>query len=720
MIRHRYLYALLAMLLIFAIIPSYGTPQAKLTLLRVGYNSSLPPYEYEEGQKPAGFSISLMENFARKRSYQIKWVPMDYEDLLPAVIENKVDMAVGIGFSEELLSKVEFSSGYVQTNTVIAYNPRSGIYEPEQLALKRMVVTSGANKKYHMESLAIGDADRYLNTVRALASVNDRDHDATLAPEATVEFCRMQKKMNQLETLPLPLSDRSVCVVARLGQLALIQSFNESVQSMYDDGSYAKYKSQWLDPYLPKVNPYKNLWWQLSLLAVLSAAFGGFGVYRYRRFPEPPPATPSLEQLGVQGGQEGIWLLDLDTGVLRVNHLLVRMFSLPADSDSQMVASFMRHIPEPYRKLVSEYITDCACNKREGYDLVHPINSIDGQVRWLSNHASVVMRGEQGVPKMVAGTCRDVTDIAITMHEFKAQNEYHESLLNTIHNVLLILDENHRIQRCNAHTERVLGIRRDRVIGLNFITTFIPKLRQDDLRSRFVLLLTSTDTTSIEENLVTSSGQIRRFRWNISRMVGPDKVLRWALIGDDITGQIAHERRSQMPSQTLDLKGQLYRHLAQHAEVAVLGQSLANSFVDTGYCDAVWIGSYDRKNATWTPIAAQATDNVAGFTINTAEKWGLLSPESPLTLAGNTQQFYQLSQLSTNRISEVWWNYLAAHGIETILVQPMVWRERLVGVILGLRKAAAPIELDQQIYLNEVADAMCFGLVLSDMNDLLP
>ncbi len=704
---------------LFVCASSPGSASKHLTPLRVAYNSSFPPYEFEEGQAPSGFSISLLKNFAAKRGYSITWVAMNYEDLVPSVIAAKVDLAVGVAFSESLLSKVECSSGYASYNTVVAYNRRSGIYKTDQLALKKVVVTSGVNLPYHMESLGIGDAERSLNTIQIIASVNDHRYDATLAPEATVGYCQTNKRMNELSTLTLPLNHRSFCVITQRGRLELTQSFNEAIEQMHEDGSYAKYEELWLTPYLPVVDTDVRLIWLSVLFTAVGGLLGGFGVFKFRKTPVIPAPPRSLEDYGVTGGQEGVWVLQLDTGVIRVNQALMRMFSLSSESNSVMVASLMRHIPEPYRKLVSEYVSDCAKGKRDRYDLDHPINSIEGQQRWLSNHASVVAWDEQGTPAIVAGTCRDVTDAVHKQQELESQNSYYETLMNSIHTVVLQLDEHLRIERCNQYTEQVFGIRQNRIIGLNFVTTFIPEARQDDVRARFILLLTSRLPANIEENLVTSSGQVRKFRWSVCKLVSTDKKVQWAMIGDDVTAQITQVKRAPVPDRVMDIKAKLYRHMAQKAEAGDIGQSLADSLVDSGSSDAIWIGSYDSQKASWCGLASQAAATVPGFSIQAVEKWGLLEPESPLSLACNTHQFYQLSQLSSNRIDEAWWNHLVAHGIETIIVQPMVWRERVVGVLVGFRKSAAPIDMDQQFNLNAVADAMCFSIVLSDSKELL-
>ncbi|MHB1460770.1 MAG: transporter substrate-binding domain-containing protein [Armatimonadota bacterium] len=718
---NRNMQVILCLVLMFVVCAaSPGAKPKQFIPLRVAYNSSFPPYEFEESQTPAGFSISLLKNFAAKRGYTIKWVPMNYEDLVPAVLSAKVDLAVGVAFAESLLSKVECSSGYVSYNTVVAYNRRSGIYKTDQLALKKVVVTSGANRPYHMESLGIGDAERSLNTVQSIASVNDHRYDATLAPEATIAYCQTNKRMNSLSTLPLLLNQRSVCVITQRGRLDLAQSFDEAIEQMREDGSYAKYEEKWLTPYLPKEDTNGRLVWLLVLFTAVGVLLGGYGVYRFRKPPVLPAPPKSLEEYGVAGGQEGVWVLHLDTGVIRVNQALMRMFSLPGESNSVMVASLMRYIPEPYRKLVSGYISDCAKAKRDHYDIEHPINSIEGQQRWLSNHASVVAWDEQGKPAIVAGTCRDVTDAVHKQHELEAENDYFETLMSSIHTVVLLLDEHLRIERCNQHTERVFGIRKDRIAGLNFVTTFIPKERQDDVRARFILLLASKWPASMEENLVTSSGQVRKFRWSVCKLVGLDKKIQWAMIGDDITAQIGQAKRAPVPDRVMDIKAQLYRHIAQKAEIGDVVQSLADAFVDSESCDAVWIGSYDSRNASWCGLASQAAATVPGFSVHAVEKWGLLEQESPLSLACNTHQFYQLSQLSSNRINEAWWNHLVAHGIETIIVQPMVWRERVVGVLLGFRKGAVPLDMDQQFNLSVIADAMCFNVVMSDSKDLLP
>ncbi len=712
---NRYIRSVIATIVIlFAATGIYAANE--LPTLRVGYNSSLPPYQFEQNAKPNGLSISIMEGFAMRRGYRIKWIPLVHDELLSALLQNKLDLAVGMPYTELLRNRLEYSSSYITARTVVAFNPKSGIYEPAQLSFKRMVITHGLDKQYHIEALGIGDAHRYTNTIETLSAVDAYQQDATLAPEATVAYCKDHYRMRSLATIALPLDLSTICIAAPAGKLAIIQQFNEALQAMKADGTYDKIMAEWIDPYTPKVNPYRNLWWIIVLVLAIGIAGGGLIGYKFRKIPEPEPIPQSVEQLGVQGGGVGVWLIDLSTGIVRVNQMMLRLYSLPVDMQTVGVASFLRYIPEPHRRNLSQYLIGCSKGNCEEFGLIHPISTIAGDTHWLSSHASVVSRDEEGNASVVAGTCRDITEIIVSRNEYQELAEYYDLLLNSMNNVVLYLDEHLRVLRCNAYTERIFGIRRDRLVGLNFVTTFIPKVRQDDFRAWFILRLMNSVPDSIEENLVTSSGQIRRFRWSINRIFVNNKSLRWVMVGDDITGQVTKVHRTVLANRTVDLKSQLFKNIAQHVDTDDMLQSLADTIVDAGFCDAMWIGAYYDITNRWQAKAARAADTVPGFTVNTAEAWGFMETDSPVVLAGNTQQFYQLSQLSTNQIREMWWNHLIAYGIETIICQPIIWRDRLLGVMVFMRKAATPLEFDEQVYIGEIADALSFGMALAENN----
>lgn len=85
--------------------------QPKAETLRVATDPSLPPFEMvgEDGRL-MGFDIDLVEAIGRKINAEIKWVPMGFDAVLPAVRTGCVEMAAsGILITEDRHNWVTFS-----------------------------------------------------------------------------------------------------------------------------------------------------------------------------------------------------------------------------------------------------------------------------------------------------------------------------------------------------------------------------------------------------------------------------------------------------------------------------------------------------------------------------------------------------------------------------------------------------------------------------------
>lgn len=85
------------LVLIFTLLLSTLSFAAKK--LYVGTNAEFKPYEYLEDGKMVGFDIGVMDELGKKLGYEIEWVNMSFDGLLPALQMKKID-AVIAGMSQ--------------------------------------------------------------------------------------------------------------------------------------------------------------------------------------------------------------------------------------------------------------------------------------------------------------------------------------------------------------------------------------------------------------------------------------------------------------------------------------------------------------------------------------------------------------------------------------------------------------------------------------------
>ena len=99
------------------------TQKAKLT---VGINAEFPPFEYYEGEELKGFDIDLMNYIGERIGFDIEFVNMSFDKLIPAVVNGEVDCAIsGITITEQRAEVIDFTRPYLEAN--VTYNGEESI-----------------------------------------------------------------------------------------------------------------------------------------------------------------------------------------------------------------------------------------------------------------------------------------------------------------------------------------------------------------------------------------------------------------------------------------------------------------------------------------------------------------------------------------------------------------------------------------------------------------
>ena len=88
--------------------------KAKLT---VGINAEFPPFEYYEGEELKGFDIDLMNYIGERIGFDIEFVNMSFDKLIPAVVNGEVNCAISaITITKERESVIDYSNPYLIAN----------------------------------------------------------------------------------------------------------------------------------------------------------------------------------------------------------------------------------------------------------------------------------------------------------------------------------------------------------------------------------------------------------------------------------------------------------------------------------------------------------------------------------------------------------------------------------------------------------------------------
>ena len=115
-------------------------------IIKVGTCADFAPFEYMENDKILGFDIDLMNYIAARIGYDVEFVNMPFDKLIPSVVNGEVDCAISaITATDERESVVDFTRPYLAAN--VTYKDEDSA--TEELEMYSIVFKDGvADTKY--------------------------------------------------------------------------------------------------------------------------------------------------------------------------------------------------------------------------------------------------------------------------------------------------------------------------------------------------------------------------------------------------------------------------------------------------------------------------------------------------------------------------------------------------------------------------------------------
>ena len=210
---------------------------AAKTKLVVATSPDFPPFESLEGGEVVGIEVDILKKVAEKMGMELDLQQMDFDSVIPGVQAGKFDVGMsGITVTDKRKENVDFSSVYFMAAQAIVVTADSGITGKADLEGKKVSVQTGTTaEEYCMgngyEVLAFtanNDAASALTTGKVDAWVVDNEVAVALAAQ------------QGLTVLDEAMTSEPYAFAFAKGSDELVQSFNESLQKLMDDGSVQK------------------------------------------------------------------------------------------------------------------------------------------------------------------------------------------------------------------------------------------------------------------------------------------------------------------------------------------------------------------------------------------------------------------------------------------------------------------------------------------------
>ncbi len=254
--------------------------------------------------------------------------------------------------------------------------------------------------------------------------------------------------------------------------------------------------------------------------------------------------------------------------------------------------------------------------------------------------------------------------------------EQEKKYLDIIDTLVLILDNEGKINYINKKGQEILGYAEDELVGKNWIKMCIPGQKDGEIHGVFNKVMKEEKKVEFYENSVlTKNGKEKLISWHISILYDNKGKIEGVLcLGTDITRQNKIQRLFKLLSKT-----SLLFSTAKNEEN--LYQELCNKIILFGNYRFCWVGlvEYD-ENKTVLPIA------YAGFKDTSLNSLKMTWSDSergqgPCGKAIRNQKYCIINDLSSDLIDKTWHDLFENSGYYSTISIPIIIENIVIGVL---------------------------------------
>ena len=218
-------------------------------VLKVATEAAYPPFRYKnEDKRLVGFEVDLAKAVADKMGAQVEFTDMPFDQLLSAVEQKKVDMAISaITVTEERKEQVAFSDPYYKLSgySVVVPKGGSGIRSENDLKGKVVAAKRGSTSETRLkeyEPSKILSMDHYADVFKAVES--GQAQAGVTGDQAAIYDLEHggSDKLTIVGTIP---TEDNFAIAMAKDDNKLKEEVNRSLQEIMNDGTYDALANKW-------------------------------------------------------------------------------------------------------------------------------------------------------------------------------------------------------------------------------------------------------------------------------------------------------------------------------------------------------------------------------------------------------------------------------------------------------------------------------------------
>ena len=209
-------------------------------VIKVGLESTYPPFEYKEDGQLKGFDIDLMNELGKALGFQVKFIEQPFDGLIPALKSGKIDLvAAGMSATEERKKSVDFSDTYYKSPQIYLRKKGNDVVSTkESLDGKNIGVQLGTIQETTAKQIKGAKVVPNESTVTLLMNLDAGKLD-TVILDGIVASEYIKKYTNIESFIEEPSEGNGMGIAANKGKKTeLLEKINAELKKMKEDGRY--------------------------------------------------------------------------------------------------------------------------------------------------------------------------------------------------------------------------------------------------------------------------------------------------------------------------------------------------------------------------------------------------------------------------------------------------------------------------------------------------
>lgn len=220
--------------------------------LVMGLDDAFPPYGYRDGDEIKGFDVDLAKEVCSRLGVELELQAINWDSKVMELNNKNIDCIWnGFTISEEMKEEILFTEPYVRNRQIIVVKTGSGIETKADLAGKKVGVQAGSSANEAIDNEpevkeSFGELVPMKDNVLGLTEVRNGTVDAMVLDEA-VGLTYVNDEPEVYTVLEEDFGGEEYGIGFRLGDQALMQAVQDTLDEMRADGTFAEIVEAWPD-----------------------------------------------------------------------------------------------------------------------------------------------------------------------------------------------------------------------------------------------------------------------------------------------------------------------------------------------------------------------------------------------------------------------------------------------------------------------------------------